>query len=297
MPSLAEPLESPPNRPQRRRADRQEGRQSKDRLTTMLVLAALAHGLLLLGISFSAPRGGGDANRGLEVLMVSDELPEVQQNDSAAYLAQRSQQGAGNADQTVSTQLPSREATPAAPEQQWKAETRDDQVLFTTANGRTRFHLLPLPEALADPAEPAPEPPAPPQAGEEELRLRGAQRDEYYLAPDTRATPFAPYLYGWKERVEQIGTVNYPSEARRRGLSGNPVIEVQILRDGKLQSARIQRSSGHPEIDAAALAILRLASPFDPFPPELARDYRSLRFAYEWQFEGGQTGAGALTVP
>ncbi len=63
-----------------------------------------------------------------------------------------------------------------------------------------------------------------------------------------------------------------------------------MQRDGRLQSATIQRSSGHPEIDAAALDILRLASPFDPFPPELARDYRVLRFAYEWQFVGGQVG-------
>jgi protein TonB len=263
----------------------------------MLVLAALAHGLLLLGISFSAPQGGGDANRGLEVLLVSDELPAVEQNDTAAYLAQRSQQGAGNTDATVSTQLPSREARPPPPEQRWKAETSNDQVLFTTGEGRTRFHLLPLPEEPGEAAEPPPEEAAPPQPGEDALRLRGERRDEYYLSPDTRATPFAPYLYGWKERVEQIGTVNYPSEARRRGLSGNPVIEVQIQRDGKLQSARIQRSSGHPEIDAAALAILRLASPFDPFPPELGREYRSLRFAYEWQFEGGNAEAAGITVP
>ena len=60
--------------------------------------------------------------------------------------------------------------------------------------------------------------------------------------------------------------VNYPSAAQRANLDGNPVVEVALLRDGKLQSAKIQRSSGHPEIDAAALEILRLASPFDPFP-------------------------------
>lgn len=294
MSALAD-SEATPGLPQRRRADRQEGRQSRDRLTTMLVLAVLAHGLVLLGISFTSPDGGGAANRGLEVLMVSDELPEVQQNDNATYLAQRSQEGSGNTDATVSTQA-AREAAPLPAEQAFRAETRDDQVLFTTADGRTRFHLLPLPEELIA-AEAPPEQAAPPQEGEEELRLRGEQRDEYYLSPDTRGTPFAPYLYGWKERVEQIGTVNYPSEARRRGLSGNPVIEVQIQRDGKLQSARIQRSSGHPEIDAAALAILRLASPFDPFPPELARDYRSLRFAYEWQFQGGEVSSKAITVP
>ncbi len=97
--------------------------------------------------------------------------------------------------------------------------------------------------------------------------------------------------------MERIGTINYPNAARRDGLTGSPVIEVIIERDGRLRSARIQHSSSHPEIDAAALDILRLASPFDPFPPELARDYQSLRFAYEWQFEGGQPKGSVVSVP
>jgi protein TonB len=129
------------------------------------------------------------------------------------------------------------------------------------------------------------------------LRLRGEQRNQYYLSADTRASPFAPYLVGWRRRVERIGTVNYPSAVRQNGLTGSPVIEVVIQRDGSLRSARVRRGSGHPEIDAAALDILRLASPFDPFPPDLARDYQSLRFAYEWQFEGGQPTRSLISVP
>jgi protein TonB len=134
-------------------------------------------------------------------------------------------------------------------------------------------------------------------AEEEAMRLRGETRDEYYLSADTRASPFAPYLDGWRRRVERIGTINYPNAARREGLTGSPVIEVAIERDGRLRSARIQRSSGHAELDAAALDILRVASPFDPFPPALARDYQSLRFAYEWQFEGGKPRRSSISVP
>ena len=126
--------------------------------------------------------------------------------------------------------------------------------------------------------------------------LRGITRDELYVSADTRASRLAPYLDAWRRRIERIGTLNYPSVAQRRGMTGNPVIEVTLLRDGKLGSAQIQHTSGHPEIDAAALEILRLASPFDPFPPDLARDYRSLRFAYEWQFEGRGV-ATSVTVP
>ena len=101
----------------------------------------------------------------------------------------------------------------------------------------------------------------------------------------------------WRRRVERIGTLNYPSAAQRRGLKGNPVIEVVITRDGRLESATIRSSSGYPEIDAAALDILKLASPFDPFPPQLATRYRVLHFAYEWQFVGGRLGQGSLALP
>ena len=84
--------------------------------------------------------------------------------------------------------------------------------------------------------------------------------------------------------------------ARDAGLSGSPVIEVAIRSDGRLQESRVQRSSGHAALDQAALNILRLASPFDPFPPELAANYRMLRFAYQWEFVAGRPTSGSVTA-
>lgn len=291
-----------PVRLERRRSDGREGRISRDRLTTMLVLAALLHGLVILGVSFTAPGSGSDTvNRGLEVLLVSDELPESQRNDSATYLSQRTQLGSGNTQERLPAQLPSArgQPLPAGSRESRPGGNTAEQMLVTTQNTRSRIQMLPLPVAMvqlseAERLELQAEAAKP---GDDELRLRGETRDQYYLSADTRASPFAPYLDGWRRRVERIGTVNYPNAARRDGLTGSPVIEVAIERDGRLRSARIQRSSGYAEIDAAALDILRLASPFDPFPPELARDYQSLRFAYEWQFEGGKPKKSVISVP
>jgi periplasmic protein TonB len=67
----------------------------------------------------------------------------------------------------------------------------------------------------------------------------------------------------------------------------NPVIEVGIAADGTLDRAVIRRSSGSVELDNAALQTLKLASPFDPFPAELAREHQVLRFVYEWQWTRG----------
>jgi protein TonB len=142
---------------------------------------------------------------------------------------------------------------------------------------------------------------APPQPqsldADRDLVLRGPKRDELYVTADTRESNLAPYLDGWRRRVERIGTLNYPSVAQRRGLTGNPVIEVTISRDGRLESAVIRQGSGHPEIDAAALDILRLASPFEPFPQALSTRYRVLHFAYEWQFVGGRLSGGGVAIP
>lgn len=275
-----------------------EGRLARDRLFTTLVLAGTLHGLIILGVSFTAPESKGDGAQGMEILLVSDELPEARSNDSAAYLSQRTQTGSGNSKERLPAEMPSEAQPVAASEESRPAENPGEQLLTTSAAGPTRIRVAPLPDpATTRVAQQVPQQAEPQLAGDGNLRLRGEARDELYVTADTRASRLAPYLDSWRRRVERIGTLNYPTVAQRRGLSGNPVIEVALQRDGKLQSARIQHSSGNAEIDAAALAILRLASPFDAFPPELAREYRTLRFAYEWRFEGAGGFHGTVISP
>jgi protein TonB len=59
----------------------------------------------------------------------------------------------------------------------------------------------------------------------------------------------------------------------------------------------VRRSSGHAELDQAALAILKLSSPFDPFPRELNEWHDTLRFAYEWQFIAGELVQSTVRAP
>src|SRR5215217_3283623 len=73
----------------------------RDRLLTMLFLAALLHGLVILGLTFNVAASPGNTAPGLEVLLVSDELPTAEHNDSATYLAQRTQLGSGNTHEAV----------------------------------------------------------------------------------------------------------------------------------------------------------------------------------------------------
>jgi len=276
-------------------------RTARDRLVSMLVLTALFHGLVLLGVSFVPPRPGQLPAQGLEVLLVSDELPATADNDTAVYRAQRSQLGSGNSEQQSNTQTGA-EAAPAGAPTPAEATAREaaQEALLARQQPRASVNYTVSADPLPDPAPSGVATPAQTAGAdlaEDPLRLRGPQRDELQLTADTRADELAPYLDSWRRRVERVGTVNYPNAARRRGLSGNPVVEVIVARDGRLISAQIQRSSGHPQLDAAALQILRLASPFEPFPADLNAQHERLRFAYEWQFNGGQLAGGTLALP
>jgi periplasmic protein TonB len=75
------------------------------------------------------------------------------------------------------------------------------------------------------------------------------------------------------------------------------VIEVVLASSGGLVRADVQRTSGHGELDRAAIEILKLATPFDAFPQELAARHDVLRFSYEWQFVGGRLAGSAVEVP
>ena len=84
--------------------------------------------------------------------------------------------------------------------------------------------------------------------------------------------------------------MNFPRAALDARGDRNPVLEVGMLADGELREALILTSSGNRELDMAAVEILQLAAPFDPFPEYLRNDYDSLKFSYEWQFSAGTVG-------
>jgi protein TonB len=303
-PDAAAPLDGLPGvpaggQPHRRRSDPPTRSGDRDRLTSALLVAALLHGILLLGVSFRADPPSDRGSEGLEVLLVSDELPEAKANDDATYLSQRTQLGSGNTRERRAAELPGSPPNPleASPASLPKEAASDEDPLLATTAPRSRIAIQRLlTEDEREAADTEARRRAPMRDGRD-LALRGVTRDELYVTPDSRAWKLAPYLDAWKRRVERVGTLNYPAVVSAREGSASPVVEVVIDADGRLVSAIILRGSGRPEIDAAALAILRLASPFDPFPRELAREYRRLRFAYEWQFVGGRLSQSAVSVP
>ncbi|MET0328519.1 MAG: energy transducer TonB, partial [Luteimonas sp.] len=244
------------------------------------VLSLLVHGLLVLGIGF-ATEDAAPVMPTLDVILTETTSPLTQAQ--ADFLAQASNQGGGEHEQTNRPreaqigQVP-QDTTGVAP-MELRAQSPDaqpaplDRVVAST-RGET---ALPAedPTVQTDPSTL----PRGPEKIERDLEMarlaaeihmrseRYARRPKRkFVSASTQEYVYAAYLRQWVDRVERVGNLNYPDEARRRQLAGELVISVAIRRDGSVERADIIRSSGTPLLDDAALNIARLAEPYPPLP-------------------------------
>jgi protein TonB len=97
---------------------------------------------------------------------------------------------------------------------------------------------------------------------------------------------YAQYVEDWRQKVERIGNLNYPSEARGR-IYGSLQLTVEINSDGSLRSVQIDRPSGQKVLDQAAERIVKLGAPFAAFPPDVRKDTDILVITRTWTFTPG----------
>lgn len=109
----------------------------------------------------------------------------------------------------------------------------------------------------------------------------------HHFMPSTSEYRYARYVEDWRARVEKIGNERYPDEARGR-FYGALRMTVMIRKDGTLVDAIVETGSGSLVLDRAARRIVRLAAPYPPFPPEVARDTDILEITRTWIFTNDQ---------
>jgi len=290
--------------------------QSADRLVSTLFLATLAHGVVILGVSFSflLPQPAPEATS-LEVVLVQGAKTD-REPDDPQYLAQQNQLGAGSEEQRERPATAPANTRSLQNEGQMDGDALDSQArgqkaqpletLVSRSSSDTAVESVPW--AVPDPSRrlttarlmlASEESAAALDEVRRALRAQGKNPDEDIITVNARANQFAAYLTYWRSHIEEVGTLNFPDDVRRAGLSGNPVLEVAINADGSIREIRLVRSSREKLLDQAALRILRMAAPFDPFPEEIRKDYDVLRFVYEWQFLSGEQPAtrGRVTLP
>ena len=111
-----------------------------------------------------------------------------------------------------------------------------------------------------------------------------------FISASTKEYAYAAYMRAWVAKIERIGNLNYPDEARRRSLRGALVLTVAVKRDGTVERIDLIQSSGADVLDQAAIRIVELGAPFSPLPPS-NEVVDVLHITRTWQFlDGSVTG-------
>lgn len=268
---------------------------SKDRLSFALFLAISLHAALILGIGFSSELNTAE-NVSLDVtLSVANDVVTPEQAD---FIAATNQLGSGseaevtemttteqadffsNEFQTVMSQ--------AAPVPEVTTASQDFLTTIAQADDKANSDLEELTDLLeAQPTNQLDREKVVQEIASLEARIAQDQqalakmpRTKRLSSVTTRSASEAAYLNMWRQKCERIGRSNYPAG----GLEGEVLMLVSILADGTLEEVRILNSSGHRELDQAALATVRQASPYQPFNVEMRKAYDRLEFTRTWQF-------------
>ncbi len=119
---------------------------------------------------------------------------------------------------------------------------------------------------------------------DENLKAYSDRPRRKWITSKTREYKYAAYMDAWRAKVERIGNLNYPDEARRRRISGSLLLDVSLKADGSIYEVALRRSSGQKTLDDAAIRIVRLAAPFAPLPKNIRKETDILHIQRTWQF-------------
>jgi periplasmic protein TonB len=270
-----------------------------DPISATLLFSLLLHGVLLLGITFHFAKLAPSLPT-LDVTLVN--VANQEAPDKADFLAQANNRGGGQSDHAArpsemfSGALPRPDPGTAAESVEASApqprEATPTRMVTTT--GATNFSVSSdTAQSQVDPQDQTPtavelqQQQAIAQLAAEvrEKKAAYAKRPKVkYLTASTKEYAFAAYMRGWSDRVERVGNLNYPEEARRRGLHGDVLLTVVLNLDGSIKSIEVIQSSGEHLLDAAAERIVRLAAPFPPAPQSGER-VDELNITRTWEFE------------
>ena len=277
---------------------------SNERFGFTIFLSACIHIMLIMGIGFSYLEKTSTA-AAIEVTLAqyrSDTVPE-----QADFIAQDNQAGSGVLDEAAAPSTPfvavyhDEVIQEVAPVPQAPAPgERSSATELTVLTSRAGEEVNQSQEDGAPTDEPDSIPDTP-----EDLSLAIAslqaqldmQQQAYARRPrrhtissaSTQQRHDALYLDAWRRRIEAVGNQHYPEQARRESIFGSLRMMVALRANGTVQEIRILQSSGERILDEAAVEIVRLSSPFDPFPEEIRADVDILEIIRTWRFHQGNS--------
>jgi len=251
--------------------------------TATVVLSLLAHVVVIGVVKFGPPDPRTLFNRmPIEILLVNAKGKVPPAHPKA--LAQTDLDGGGNVDTPdmhIKTPLPAQQVDNPSDELSLASQRVTDEE---ERQRKLLSALKDAPKLDADAAHPTPVKTEvgldvdaiKRQASEierkegeiaQEIQAYQSKPHKAFVGISTKGVAEAHYVDAWRGKIERIGTLNYPLDTAGHRLAGSLQVTVEILADGSLGKVTLDRSSGNPDLDAAAERIVRMAAPFSALPP------------------------------
>jgi protein TonB len=276
-----------------------------DRFSFAIFVALLVHLLIIFGIGFSLPAKHNSATT-LDITLAQS--ADIKAPEEADFLAQANQQGSGTlseraemttteladyaAEEIRKTQRLQQTASAPRPNEQSYQSVTTLMSDFDVQSQKLEQELkaLQLPEGPTKSLLERSLEIASLEAKLDRQRqtLTKAPRTRRLTATSTRQSSDALYMNQWLHKIETIGNLNYPAEAKRQNISGSLRLMVAVRADGTIHELKVMESSGHKILDDAAKHIVRLAAPFAPFSEEMRKQADILEIIRTWQFQQTQ---------
>ena len=270
---------------------------SNDRISFTLLLALAFHALLILGLGFELIRSHSSPPSTIEVILTKTQNIDAPKN--ANVLAEHNQVQSGSVDF---------DARPTSPSVTKKALQGNDQTSsreMTQSTTRVAENEMMVHQNSPDGEKFSRRVTSDENSKVNQKELRKNQQNVAQLVSElnrekqlyakrprinhvdtlsAKSAVEAKYIKDWVQKVEIIGNINYPSQARQKKLSGTLILSVLVNHDGSVISTSVQQKSGEKLLDDAAIKVVRLSAPFKQFPTEMREQYDQLMITRTWVY-------------
>jgi len=270
------------------------------RFSVALAISLVVHSFVLL-ITFTLPdlKASKDVPTSMQVVLVN--AKSTQKPKKADALAQANLDGGGNteADRRAKSNMPVVRDMPVDAQLEiasQRVKELEEQARMMMAQLKATSNMV---KSAIDPVEKPVETDALnlPKAPNDKLaiaKLEAQIAKEWeayqklpkrkFIGARTELAVYAEYVDEWRQRIERVGTENFPNEAREQSMFGAVLVTVAIRADGTVERVDIERSSGSRVLDRAAKRVVQLASPFKPFPAKIRKETDVLHITRNWVF-------------
>lgn len=276
-----------------------------ERLSATLALSAIFLGVMILGIGF-AREDAAPVVPTLDVILTQTSTSEPPKQ--ADFIAQANNQGGGDRDQALRPRDTQVAVVPKSqPGMAPEEITAQAPLPASDPNQRLLTTIAPSNQHAPPPEDHSKSDPSPLPTGrqlmqqslemarltaeiERQQELYAKRPKRKFISASTQQYEYATYMRAWVEKVERVGNLNYPDQARRQGLSGRLIMTVAVRRDGSVESVTLVQPSGKKLLDDAAMRTVHLAEPFPPLP-KTDEGIDVLHITRTWDFKNGSVGS------